>query len=473
MKKCIDAVRYGLETLGVSSDKLFHLIKTSKGYDGDNYERWLASKIIEVAEADGVGFSQLLVKKFHILSSLSEEEGLEIREDYLKFFTESICLNREEVYTVGFKGYEFFEENRKMDEFDWFAGVDYDDENIFFTKMLPVDLKDKVMKGEFPFIFKIGLEPVSKKSELFCDAKNRCIPIKYYGSLLLHRMCLLYDVFGNTETRFLFISPVEFLYDEDNQVLFKELLSRYDVRGYDVSDLNPYLSEHAVCVCTAKKSSKKDYISLNKMQLRQGEDKKVSKKERVYTKSNTKMLNYLYEKYKDDESDEWGYLRFGKGLTIESEKVDDGATYIPITSKNLLETMGYFGMYKANEENGYFTDLNVLVSGHSSFSDMVYNCLPLVLFDYDSRVVLGESKFYYKSGYFKAILEKAEVSFSFEAKELMDIGIRYLERIGDRAETMNFQEVRKSVSDDQYDRMYYTAVDNLKKYICSTYKELY
>lgn len=69
-----------METLGVSSDKLFHLIETSRGYDGDDYERWLSGKIIEIAEADGVGFSQLLVKKFNILSELAAQDGMEIRE---------------------------------------------------------------------------------------------------------------------------------------------------------------------------------------------------------------------------------------------------------------------------------------------------------------------------------------------------------------------------------------------------------
>ena len=46
MKKCLSAVRYGLETLGVSSDKLFHLIETSRGYDGEDYDRW--SRIFSV-----------------------------------------------------------------------------------------------------------------------------------------------------------------------------------------------------------------------------------------------------------------------------------------------------------------------------------------------------------------------------------------------------------------------------------------
>ena len=68
MKKTKSAVKYGMETLKLSPDELFKLIESSQGYDGSDYARWLAGKIISVAEEDGVQFSQLLVKKFNIIN---------------------------------------------------------------------------------------------------------------------------------------------------------------------------------------------------------------------------------------------------------------------------------------------------------------------------------------------------------------------------------------------------------------------
>ena len=73
MKNTIDAIKYGLETLKVSPKELNSLIESSKGYDGDDYKRWLANEIIKIAEKDDVGYSQLLAKWFNLIQSIIEE----------------------------------------------------------------------------------------------------------------------------------------------------------------------------------------------------------------------------------------------------------------------------------------------------------------------------------------------------------------------------------------------------------------
>ena len=103
MKYTREAIRYGIETLGVTPDELFSLIESSEGYDGDDYRRWLAARIIEVAERDGVGFTQLLVKKFAITQSLAEEYSDDgIKEEWLEYFN-SVFSNFN-VFSVGIEG---------------------------------------------------------------------------------------------------------------------------------------------------------------------------------------------------------------------------------------------------------------------------------------------------------------------------------------------------------------------------------
>jgi hypothetical protein len=505
MKKCISAVRYGLETLKVSSDRLFNLIETSRGYTGDIYERWLAARIIDVAEADGVGFSQLLVKKFNILMELSEMDGVDIRKDYLKFFCKLIGAEQSDVYTVGFGHYDFFNESRKLDSVDWYTGVDYDEENSFFTDALDSDeLKTSIRSGVFPVLLNLSPEGVGKKSDLFLDAKSRGLNLKNIGSALLYRLCLLYDVYGCSESCFCFICPVEFLYDDGNTGIFGELLGRFRVSGYAVSDLNPYFGDYAICVCRPYiDDTRMDgiYLSTGHMGM-DGEFEKTSKG-KLYTRSRRKMVDTLraYKAYMKDTvrvenngkvvgsgigfQKALGYLNIGSTVSLSTLPLGSSSgntgESIPITKSNLLEVIGYYGLYKSNEENGCFTDINSIVGGHARFSEMVCNCLPVFLYDYDSLFkgyeVDGEVvENHFSGSSLAALISNAEVNFSFEAKELMGICKYFYTEAAEKGYTaeklgsMSFLELRKSLVDTEADKMYYQRLSNLKKYISSSYR---
>lgn len=504
MKKCLSAVRYGLETLGVSSDRLFHLIETSRGYDGEDYDRWLASKIIEIAEEDGVGFSQLLVKKFNILSDLASQDGMMIREEYLNLFCETLGYSKEEIYTVGFDGYEYFSDEKKMDEFDFFSGVDLDSENKFFTDTLPDELREKVESGVLPFLFKFEMEGVGKKSELLADAKNRCVSLKYFGSLLLYRLCLLQDVFGNDKSTFAFLCPVDFLYDDGNRDIVRELLSRFKISGWDVSDLNPYFGEYAFCVCRGRGTDEEENhgIFLKKMRLVEDGTIKKSENSLLYTHTNKRMLEHLKETSECEDKVPYerkgvlvgwtkgnekavGYLNIGRTLYLSTLPLEEcKGTCIPITKKNLKDVIAYYGLRQSNEECGMFTDVNMFVTGHAKYSDLIYNCLPLFLFDTNSEwrgyeIKSGDESKIIKNKFdlvtspiVKSLLDLAEVHFSFEAKELMSFCKSYYEGFDRDRTLMSFMDVRSCVNNSDLDRLYYNALSNLKKYISATYREV-
>ena len=131
-----------------------------------------------------------------------------------------------------------------------------------------------------------------------------------------------------------------------------------------------------------------------------------------------------------------------------------------------------------------YTDINMLVSGHSKYADLVYNSLPLFLFDIGSEwrgysVKSGDEKRLLKNKFdpfdspiVKSLLDVAEVHFSFEAKELMSFCRSYYDKLERDRSLMSFSEIRSNVNDEGLDKMYYNALSNLKKYISATYREV-
>ena len=75
MKKTTQAIKYALDELHVTPDKLFQLIESAQGYDGSNYELWLAGRIIKIADSEGIPFTELLVKTLKILASLMSDSS--------------------------------------------------------------------------------------------------------------------------------------------------------------------------------------------------------------------------------------------------------------------------------------------------------------------------------------------------------------------------------------------------------------
>ena len=516
MKKTVSAVKYGLETLGVTPDKLFSLIESSKGFELDllngytqeDYGRWLAGKIVEVAEADGVGFSQLLVKKFNILSDLVEMNNLQVSDTYLKIFSKKLGYSLEEIYSYGLLN-DTLSDEKRMDDYDWMTGIDYDRENSFFTEELPYDdLKEKLKKGVFPFLFKLGKGSPLKKSDISVDAKSRGVSLGSFDAALLYRMCLLYDTYGSEDSKFGFLCPTEFLVSTESISIVSEVLERFNVSGYYMSDLNPYYGEYAFCVCSGRGLKERtEYIMLSKCSLTEGGSlfNNDLSKNKVFSHSKKKMISYLRSNsiYNDDMSlvvknekaigygygnkSALGYLCVGNRLVLRSAvcttKDEKDTVCIPITEDNLYDVIAYYGANKSNEGNGYFTDINVLVSGSSKYDEMVYNSLPLFLFDYDSCFkdytfkdkdgVVIEVKNYFNlvnSDLVKRLLKEGESYYTFEAKELLDVCKAYLTGIDNLS--MSFEELRISSSDDRLDSIYRNSVRRLKEYISSAYRSV-
>lgn len=503
MKKTVSAVKYGMRVLKLTPDELFKLIESSNGYSGDDYARWLASKIIEVSEADGVQFSQLLVKKFNIINEILESATGEqkISEGFLDIFKNS--LNKD-LYSVG------FEEIDRTLEVDWYKGIDLDNENSFFAmQYLPEELQNKLLEDEsFSIIMKLSLEPSEKKSDLYLDAKGKGLSLQSKGAMMLYRLCMLVDAFALTKVKFGVLCPVKFLYDNDNLDIIDYLQGVFKVsEGYSMKSVEMSLNalnagDMAYIVLEPRQFEEEcqDGIVLTSISLSEDEPCGFEEKEvKRYSHSRQSMLNKISEesvKLRDDMmmqslgnktswgkgyQDALGYMNLNGTVTL-STLPEEGKTSIAITEDNIKDIIAYFGVTVSREtQYGYQDDLPCLMDGMSDYDELLYNCLPLFLFDYQSGFKdMGIEKHNGKDYRFKnnfslensdvvdSLLDVGLPYFSYEAKEVFNLCKDFIEFMNEKGnyKNLSFQELRACSDDTDINKMYEDRLLKLKETIC-------
>ena len=194
MRKTIQAIKYALEELHLTPDKLFQLIESAQGYEGDNYELWLANKIIGVAESEGMPFTELLVKKLKLLSSLrsNDEEGVsQVVDNFIKNAVSDYS------FVVDFSGLDLDYLNDSSD-FDWFNGLSLVDGTL-------TELNDS-NTAYVGFLDSAG----AGKNEVSLTGKSMGIPITSKGGAMLLRFLLMDDQVEPTGNTYLFISDSAF-----------------------------------------------------------------------------------------------------------------------------------------------------------------------------------------------------------------------------------------------------------------------
>lgn len=503
MRKTKAAVRYGMETLKLSPDELFKLIESSQGYEGEDYPRWLAGKIIEVAEEDGVQYSQLLVKKFNIVNELLEEvEGSQVvKEDFLDIFKS--CLH-EDLYSVDFEGLG------KGLDVDWYNGIDFDSENSFFVKeKLPEDLQEKIFNDEkFSVLFKLASDNANKKSDLYSDAKSQGIFLHSKGAVILYRLCNLVASFDLTNAKFGIMVPVKFLYDPDNYSIIDYMLSFFNVEvGYSMKSIEVSLNafnsgDLAFLALTPRRDDEgQDGITLTAITLDDSELAGfVELNDKRYSKSFTPMLNKITDNSPNLDtlvpyvsangevgecngySEALGYLNINGNISLTTLPAMSGKKSIPITEANIKDIIAYYGVTVSRELDwGYSSDIPCLIDGRVGYEELLYNCLPLFLFDYKSKfcrydelvlpdgdVVSVDNKLdVITSDVVKGLLDVGHPYFSFEAKELYNICVDYInytkDNIGISGKT--FEELRGMSDNANFNRLYEEKLAILKEYV--------
>lgn len=503
MKKAKSAIKYGMETLKLSPDELFKLIESSKGYDGEDYSRWLAGKIIEVAEADGVQFSQLLVKKFNIVNELLEEvsENSVVRDEFLDIFKSAL---HKDLYSVDFDGLG------EVLDIDWYNGLDVDTENSFFVmEKLPVEIREKILENEkFSLLCRLSLDDANKKTDLFADAKYQGVQLFSKGAMLLYRLCNMVSVFNISNMKIGIIVPVKFFYDEENKGIIDFTLSHFKIcEGLSIKSVemssDAFNAGDMAFITLQQKvddDDEQDGIVLTSITL---DDTELSGYREVdskrYSKSSQYMLNRITERsveLVDDVpvidgsgkvvgvgkglSDALGYLNINGSISLSTLPEVDKQN-IAITRDNIKDIIAYYGVTVAREvEWGYSNDIHCLMDGRVGYEELLYNCLPLFLFDYNT-ILKAYGSFnvdgneytvqnrldVLNSSVIAELLDIGVPYFTFEAKELFNICKDFIEFTKEKEgiDDKSFQELRERSDNSDLNNLYEVRLSNLKELI--------
>lgn len=493
MKKAKSAVKYGMETLKLSPDELFKLIESSQGYDGEDYSRWLAGKIIAVAEEDGVQFSQLLVKKFNIINEILEEvsESQEISEEFLDIFRSVLHKN---LYSVDIEGI-----GEPLDV-DWYSGLDLDEENSFFVmEKLPFDLRGNILENEkLSVLFRLSLEGADKKSDLYSDARGQGLILNSKGAMLLYRLCSIASNFDISNSKFGVLVPVKFLYDKENEGIIEYMLNFFKIsEGYSIKSIEMSLNslnagDMAFMTLETRdgEDEEQDGIVLTSITLN---DEELSGFEELetkrYSRSSQCMLNKISDESISLEDDVMmqslgevsslgkglkgalGYLNINGSISL-STLPEEGKKNIAITKDNIKDIIAYYGVTVARELDwGYSSDIPCLIDGGVGYDELLYNCLPLFLFDYNSGFKnigdIENSLDVFKSPVIEDLLDVGMPYFSFEAKELFNTCKDYIEfsykNMGITGKS--FHELREMSDNSDFNNFYENKLVNLKEYV--------
>lgn len=490
MKNTIDAIKYGLETLNVTTKEMFNLIESSKGYDGDDYKRWLANEIIKVAEKDDIGYSQLLAKWFNLIQSIIEEYS---DDSIKKSFEEKIeeYISNAVVYTVGMSSEKDY--GIKGDDIDWGNRVDLPF-NYDFIEGLPDDLKDGLLENKGATIFlKVNSKSTFKKSsDIVTDAKINGISIKNYESMMFYRMCTLMRALDEqgTKFKFVFIADTKVLYDKENADIIKYLLSFFNYEGFVVNSKDLYegsftSEEYAIVKCTLRGmyDEVQDGFLLRRAEEVDGKFAFVGREKR-YSRGGD-MFDSLAG-YKLGSSEEKGIGYLCKGIKDRTAYLStlpvDGANCVPITKKNLNKVVSYFGVSQAMVNSGVSGDITDIIDGHPDFKVLVNNCIPLFLFDVNSEFCQVSNSIknpydLFESDFVKNLIDRGSVYFSFESKEFVSVCKNILTcynlKHGEESRVgKSFNDMRVACENEDLNKAYSNSLSRCKEFISSLYKKM-
>lgn len=461
MKNTVEAVKYGIATLKVSPNEMFSLIESSQGYAGDDYNRWLANEIIKIAEKDGVGFSQLLVKRFAIISEIMENVDVSIKPEWLVAFKK--LLKSDKIVSVNFD-----EVGEPLEDFDWYSGIDLMFDKSFADRLPKFD-------SSYSFVAKLESDACDKSSDLFKFAKEHNIIPKNKGSLLLLRMCNYVDACEiGSEFKFAFFVNTGFLCDSENRDVISFFLRYFNYQGFviDSSELLTDVShknQYAYVVCTPREGTNaQSSFILSERAIKDNKLVSTSYKKR-YSRSSLSALENLPQ-----EGNVIGELRMhNSALKAYAVVGDEYLGGINITDLNFKEAVVIYSVWWSLKYSGFSTDIKELITGSQDFDELYYNCLPLFLFNSESHFS-GEGNIFnvQTSDFIKGELERAEVHFSYEAKELMSVCKGFLDFCGDDAKDKSFEIIRVEANHDGLNTAYLLALTKLKEYISSMYRRV-
>lgn len=486
MKKTVQAIKYTLEELHLTPDKLFQLIESAQGYEGDNYELWLANKIIGVADSEGIPFTELLVKKLKLLSSLrsNEEEAVsEVVDNFIKNVVSDYS------FVVDFSGLDLDYLNDSSD-FDWFNGLSLVDGTL-------TEMNDSNY-AYVGFLDSAG----AGKNEVSLAGKSMGIPITSKGGAMMLRFLLMDDQVEPTGNTYVFISDSSF-YKENPQIT-KEFFNRfslvdavylnksetmqgsfasgldlitvwktYSEEGYDYYETEGKYSESELVIMESNdviigRSLIKPNIFPNKYFYADSEilmsdllkDYLIDSEEEVQVPVINLDLE-VEDAYDLPKSDLGAYLSINGTQRVSDFPIAGSTDFIPINKSNLEDLIVYYACSQASEGTwGYGKGLGMILNGLEGYESLVANCLPIFFFGWNSlfHSVEGQVSNFLPNGELaQELYEKYNSFMSFESKVLWTLGTDYSEAMISKSPELKnstFYQIRSELKDSSFERVY-------------------
>ena len=505
MKYTKEAIKFGLQNLGVTPNELKALIESSNGYDGDDYKRWMANELIKIAEKDGVPYTQLLAKWFNIIQSITDE--------YADLTFKDLWKDRIGEYAYCVNTCDFGEE---LTDIDWFNGVDMPWNTEFIDTMLPEELAQKLHAGGVSLFMKLtGKDSKSfKGTSLYADAKAAGIQCVNDISLMLYRLCnmaMALGAEGIEDFRVGLLITADYFFKPENAGIINFFLNCFEYVGgsFVVNAMDLYNGaftneDYVYLNCKQRTGSVQDGIVLFKL----GSDGEVTGCYR-YTKGvgseyaklrssavpcNDKIfaINAEFNKLSVGAgrgcAEALGYLCTNSSMRVPvlSTVPVIGTDALAITKDNVWEVIAYYGIKASLHNASLANTIPEFITGHPEYTALAANCLPIFLFDVNSmfrsymvkgsKVVNPFDLLESGEGYIgKSLVAEAEVNFGFEAKELMEVCYGFLKYLQDAGEVMDgktFDVIRKEANNSDLNQTYLNALYRCKDYVSTQYRRI-
>lgn len=481
MKKTTQAIKYALDELHLTPDKLFQLLESSQGYEGTNYEKWVAGRIIKIADSEGIPFTELLVKKLKILASLMSEsdEGVsDLVADYIKPFVEDYT----KVYD--FTGLDLEVTTDLVDDFDWFSG----------TSLIDGTLGEN-NESNVVYIGELDSKGIGK-SELSQISKAMGYSLKSKGAGMLMRFMLMDDYSQPEDNTYIFISDSSFFME--NAEVVQQFMSRFDlVDAVYLTKSDTFNGSFASGndLITVWKTYSENFESF-------GGDVPIIKAKNLITEFNEKLfyvdssvlmkdvigvaeddenlvsVSAISLNLEDDEevevgsSDLKGYLSINGTQRVSDRPISGSDLVIPINKCNLLDIITYYAVSQSTEGTwGYGQGVGLLLNGIEGYESLVANCLPIFFFGYHSLFFSldgVDSTFIQEGELAEELYDKYAPFMSFEAKVLWDLGNEYskaMQKVNPDLKGKTFYQIREHLKDEQFESVYKQKLESAQNYV--------
>ena len=137
---------------------------------------------------------------------------------------------------------------------------------------------------------------------------------------------------------------------------------------------------------------------------------------------------------------------------------------------------------QAMVNSGISSDITDIIDGHPDFKVLVNNCIPLFLFDVNSKFCqVSDSRKnpydLFESNFVKNLLDRGSVYFSFESKEFVSVCKNILTcynlKHGEESKVgKSFNDMRVACENEDLNKAYFNSLSRCKEFISSLYKKM-